>query len=73
LPSQAIQVGQTGPYVFVVENGVAKVRPVTVDRTVDMQTVVSKGLNGGETVVLDGQLSLVDGTRVAPRGAKPGA
>lgn len=73
LPSPAIQVGQNGPYVFVVENGVAKVRPVTVDRTVDMQTVVSKGLNGGETVVLDGQLSLVDGVRVAPRGAKPGA
>lgn len=73
LPSQAIQVGQNGPYVFVVENGVAKVRPVSVDRTVDMQTVISKGLSGGETVVLDGQLSLVDGVRVAPRGAKPGA
>ncbi len=32
LPSQAIQVGQNGTFVFVVENGVAKVRPVTVDR-----------------------------------------
>lgn len=73
LPSQAIQVGQNGAYVFVVDNGVAKVRPVTVDRTVDMQSVISKGLNGGETVVLDGQLSLTDGVRVAPRGTKPGA
>ena len=43
LPSQAIQVGQNGPYVFVVENGVAKMRPVTVDRTVDMQSVVDEG------------------------------
>jgi RND family efflux transporter MFP subunit len=73
LPSQAVQVGQNGSYVFLVENGVAKVRPVTVDRTIDMVSVITKGLNGGETVVLDGQLSLVDGVRVAPRGAKPGA
>jgi RND family efflux transporter MFP subunit len=74
LPSQAVQVGQNGAYVFVVENGVARVRPITVDRTVDMQSVVSKGLTGGETVVLDGQLSLVDGVKVAPRGgAKTGA
>jgi hypothetical protein len=68
LPSQTIQVGQSGPYVFVVENGVARLRPVTVERTVDMQSVISKGLSGGETVVLDGQLTLVDGVRVAPRG-----
>jgi multidrug efflux system membrane fusion protein len=74
VPSPAVQVSQTGPYVFVVENGVAKVRPVTVDRTVDGQSVIAKGLNGGETVVLDGQLQLVDGSRVAPRsGGKPGA
>jgi RND family efflux transporter MFP subunit len=73
LPSQAVQVGQNGAYVFIVENGVARVRPITVDRTVDMQSVVSKGLAGGETVVLDGQLSLVDGVRVAPRGARTGA
>lgn len=74
VPSPAVQASQTGPYVFVVENGVAKVRPVTVERTVDMQSVITKGLTGGETVVLDGQLQLVDGTRVAPRSAgKPGA
>ena len=74
VPSPAVQVSQTGPYVFVVENDVAKVRPVTVDRTVDGKSVIAKGLNGGETVVLDGQLQLVDGSRVAPRsGGKPGA
>jgi hypothetical protein len=60
--------------VFVVENGVAKVRSITVGRTVDRQSVITKGLSGGETVVLDGQLQLVDGSRVAPRSqGKPGA
>jgi RND family efflux transporter MFP subunit len=74
VPSPAVQVSQTGSYVFVVENGVAKVRNVTVDRTADMQSVITKGLNGGETVVVDGQLQLVDGTRVAPRSkGKAGA
>jgi len=73
IPTQAVQVGQNGAYVFVVENGVAKLRPVTIDRTVDMQSVITNGLTGGETVVLDGQLTLVDGVRVAPRsGAKAG-
>jgi RND family efflux transporter MFP subunit len=73
VPSPAVQVSQNGPYVFVVENGVAKMRSVTVDRTVDMQSVITKGLTGGETVVLDGQLQLVDGSRVSPRSAgKPG-
>jgi len=74
IPSPAVQVGQSGTYVFVVENGVAKVRSVTVERTVDMQSVITKGLTGGETVVLDGQLQLVDGSRVAPRSrGTPGA
>jgi RND family efflux transporter MFP subunit len=74
VPSSAVQVSQRGPYVFVVENGVAKVRDVAVERTVDMQSVITRGLNGGETVVLDGQLQLVDGSRVAPRGkGMPGA
>jgi multidrug efflux system membrane fusion protein len=70
VPSVAIQVSQTGSFVFVVKDGVAKVRPVEVERTVDNLSVISKGLEGGETVVTDGQLLLVDGSRVAPRKPK---
>jgi hypothetical protein len=32
--------------------------------------VIGSGLNGGETVVTDGQLLLSNGTRVNPRNAK---
>jgi multidrug efflux system membrane fusion protein len=39
-------------------------RPVTVDRTVDNQSVVSKGLAEGERVVVDGQMRLNNGSRV---------
>jgi RND family efflux transporter MFP subunit len=70
VPMAAIQNSQTGNFVFVVENGVAKVRKVTVERQFGDEAVITDGLNGSETVVTDGQLSLVDGSRVNPRAPK---
>jgi membrane fusion protein, multidrug efflux system len=70
VPSTAVQVSQTGSFVFVINDNVAKVQPVTVSRTVGNQSVIETGLNGGETVVTDGQLQLSSGTRVNSRGAK---
>ncbi len=70
VPSNAVQVSQTGNFVFVINDAVAKVQPVTVERTVGGLSVIGKGLNGGETVVTDGQLLLSTGTRVNPRVAK---
>jgi RND family efflux transporter MFP subunit len=73
VPSTAVQVSQTGTYVFVVDDGVAKVQPVTVARLVESESVISSGLSGGETVVTNGQLLLSNGTKVAPRGPKVGS
>lgn len=64
VPAEAVQNGQKGNFVFVVENNVARVKAVKVLRTVDGEAVLSEGLNGDETVVTDGQLSLRDGSRV---------
>ena len=69
VPSVAVQVGQSGSYVFVVKDGTARVRPVTVARVVEAIAVIAKGLAPGETVVTDGQLLLGNGTKVAPRRA----
>jgi multidrug efflux system membrane fusion protein len=41
---------------------------VKVERTFDNKSVITSGLQGGETVVTDGQLLLSNGTKVAPRG-----
>ena len=71
VPTNAVQVSQTGNFVFVVENNVAKVRHIESMRTIGSDTVVASGLNGGETVVVEGQLLLSDGTRVSPRAPKP--
>lgn len=71
VPSTAVQVSQTGSFVFLVEDGKAKVQPITVDRQVGLETVVTTGLKGDETVVTDGQLLLSNGTRVNPRPVRP--
>lgn len=66
VPSQAIQTGQQGQYVFVVKpDQTVESRSVTVARTMDTQAVISSGLKPGETVVTDGQLRLVPGAKVS--------
>jgi multidrug efflux system membrane fusion protein len=72
VPSVAVQVGQSGSYVFVIKDGAAAVQPVKVARTLDTQTVLESGLNGGETVVTEGQLLLRNGTKVSAREVKTG-
>jgi RND family efflux transporter MFP subunit len=73
VPTVAVQRSQSGNFVFVVKDGVAKVQPVKVDRTSQGISVISEGLAGDETVVVDGQLLLSDGSRVEPRTKKAGA
>ncbi len=73
VPTPAVQVSQTGSFVFVVKDGVATVQPVTVDRAIGFETVISSGLEGGETVVSDGHLLLTNGTRVTVRERKAGS
>ena len=74
VPSAAVQVSQTGNFVFVVKDNVAQ-RPAGQGgahrRTTN--SVIESGLEGGETVVTDGQLLLSDGTRVAPREPRAGS
>jgi membrane fusion protein, multidrug efflux system len=72
LPSVAVQVSQTGTFVFVVKNDIATVRPVTIDRTIGGESVIASGLEDGEMVVSDGHLLLTNGARVVVRERKAG-
>lgn len=67
VPREAVQNGQHGTFVFIVEDGIARARPVVVDRTIDDRVVLASGLKGGETVVVDGQLLLTEGARTVER------
>jgi len=64
-PSQAIQTGQAGHYVFVIDSNLtADSRQVVVGPTVGDATVIEKGLQPGDKVVTDGQLRLFSGAKV---------
>jgi multidrug efflux system membrane fusion protein len=46
-------------------------RPVVVARTAGSETVLSEGVKPGETIVTDGQLRLVPGSRITIKGGTP--
>ena len=73
VPTVAVQRSQSGNFVFVVKDGVAKVQAVNVERTLQGLSVISEGLSGNEDVVVDGQLLLSDGSRIETRARKAGA
>jgi len=65
LPAAAVQMSQDGSYVFVVKADKTVFHThVTVNRTVGEETIISKGVDPGATVVTDGQLKLRDGLKV---------
>jgi len=72
VPREAIQSGQEGTYVFAVEDGVAKVKPVKIIRAQEGREILASGLEGNETVVIEGALSLRNGSRVQIRNNQPG-
>jgi multidrug efflux system membrane fusion protein len=69
VPSQAVQTGQSGTYVFLVRPDLrVEIRPVVAGRNLASDVVIEKGLAAGDRVVTDGQLRLVPG---APVEVKP--
>jgi len=70
VPTIAVQTGQQGQYVFVVKSDqTVEMRPVQIARAVGDQSIIASGVKVDETVVTDGQLRLVPGSRVAVKPA----
>lgn len=66
IPTGAVQRGPNGTFVYVVkDDDTVSVRPITVQKQDETQTVVSKGLEAPERVVTTGFVRLTDGTKVA--------
>ena len=69
VPTAAIQIGQTGAYVYVVKPDLTvEDRHVVTGTILDGQTVIESGIQAGERVVTDGQMQLTDGIAVEERG-----
>lgn len=64
IPTEAVQQGSEGSFVFVVKEGVAEVRKLKLATTQKGLAVVTEGLTEGETVVTEGQLRLTPGAKV---------
>ena len=65
VPDEAVKSGPNGTYVGLVKpDGHAEQRAVTIARSVAGNSMVSKGLVAGDTVVVDGQSRLADGSKV---------
>lgn len=69
VPTAAVQVGQQGQYAYVVKpDHSVEYRAVVVERTTGLETVIKSGLKPAETVVTDGHLRLVTGSKVSIKG-----
>jgi multidrug efflux system membrane fusion protein len=74
IPSQAIQNGQQGTFVYVIkDDNTVEARTITTSETQQAgQVIVQKGLAVGERIVTDGQLRLVPGAKVQVKQAAAG-
>ena len=70
VPSAAVQTGQQGTFVFVVKpDQTVELRTVAVARIAGDETVLASGVSPGDTVVTDGHLRLVPGSRISVKNS----
>ena len=73
VPTSAVQIGQNGPYLFVVKSdSTLDLRQVKPGQSHGDQTVIQEGVEPGELVVTSGQLQLSPGAKVAVKESAPG-
>ena len=71
VPTAAVQRGPAGTFVFVIgEEDKVAVRPVTVAKQDDVQSVIATGVQAGERVVTTGFARIADGTVVQASSAE---
>lgn len=64
VPRNAFVGSVSSNQIFVVENGIAKLKKVTAGRILGEQVEIINGLSDGETVIVTGQINLQDGNTV---------
>jgi multidrug efflux system membrane fusion protein len=64
-PYRGVQKGPQGYYAFVVQDDqTVKTQPVKIGRRMDEEVVIESGLKPGQKVVVDGQLTLRNGSKI---------
>jgi multidrug efflux system membrane fusion protein len=73
VPTQAVQTGQEGEFIFIVRpDDTVTNMPVATSVSSSGFTVITSGVKPGDTVVIDGQLRLTPGAKIAITSSKPG-
>jgi len=71
VPTVAVQTGPEGPYVYRVKpDQTVELRPVVVARVAGHETVIKEGIAPGDTIITDGHLRLIPGSKISIRGAE---
>lgn len=70
IPKRALAAGMKNPYVYIAENGKAMRRNITIGRELGENVEVLGGLSGGEKVITDGLINLVEGSNIEVTGTK---
>jgi multidrug efflux system membrane fusion protein len=72
VPSQAVQRGPEGPYVWLVPSDqTTRRQPVDLGQIQGDRTIVASGLSAGDRIVVAGQYRLTQGARVSEPGPAP--
>ncbi|MDF2454499.1 MAG: rane fusion protein [Cytophagaceae bacterium] len=64
IPKRALVEGVKNPYVFIASGNKSLKRKISIGREVGENVVVLSGLNPGEQVITDGQINLIDGSKI---------
>ena len=66
LPSEAVQIGQQGKYIYIMQpDQTVKLQTVVTGQRYDSMTMLESGLTADDVVVVEGQLNLYPGVKVA--------
>jgi membrane fusion protein, multidrug efflux system len=73
VPAAAVQMGPTGPFVFLIRgDSTVEVRPVTITDVDNNTVLIGKGLEAGDKIVGSGRTNLVPGVKVSVRPGSAG-
>jgi membrane fusion protein, multidrug efflux system len=73
VPAAAVQMGSTGPFVFLIkDDSRIEARSVTIIDVDNNTALIGAGLQAGDKVVVSGQTNLVPGAKVSVRPGSPG-
>lgn len=64
IPFTAVQMTQTGPVVFILEEDIVSEKKVALGQRQGKTIIVREGVSPGQTIVVEGQLNLKDKTKV---------